>query len=168
MRVATPVLREAGLQFMRDNGKPLTRAKRRGQVYEMENGETVRVRTNNDRVLMSHADNPSTPDAYIIGIENCDWLLIVMPEVKRTEGKVAAYLIPSPVVANALREGHQAWLDEDPDTGGENTLFNLWFDEAIPTAPKSGGFAAKWSQYRLASKNTSNPATENDDGTTSW
>ena len=148
MSMDTKTLRAVGLRLMRENGKSLQRTSARGQIYEMQNGETVRMRTQVDRVLMTNADRATTHDATI-DIEAQDWLLIVMPEVARTHGPVAAYLVPSAVAAEAVRRGHQAWLDSMPETHGENTRWHLWFDESISTAPQSGGFASRWSKYRL-------------------
>ena len=91
-RIDNEVLRDAGLALMRENGKPLAKlpSSGRSMLYSMPNGESVRVRTSNDHILVVVADKP-TPDAHL-NIQGTDWLLIVMPEVERAEGKVIAYL----------------------------------------------------------------------------
>ena len=61
-------------------------------LYKMSDGQTVRVRTCNDHVLIAVADSPN-PGARL-NIEGTDWLLIVMPEVERTAGNIVAYLVP--------------------------------------------------------------------------
>ena len=95
----------AGLELMHENGKPLEREAGRAEVYSMPNGDRVRVRTSNDRSLVARAQRPAM-DAPL-DIEGTDWLLIVMPEVKRTEGRVAAYLVPSGEAAETVRRCHE-------------------------------------------------------------
>ena len=109
-RIDNEVLRDAGLALMRENGKPLTRrpSSGRSMLYSMPNGESVRVRTSNDHILVVVADKP-TPDAHL-NIQGTDWLLIVMPEVERAEGKVIAYLVPAKEAEEAVRASHRAWL----------------------------------------------------------
>ena len=82
-RIDNDVLREAGLALMRENGKPLTQRPSPGRSmhYTMPSGESVRVRTSNDHILIVVADKP-TVDARL-NIEGTDWLLIVMPEAER-------------------------------------------------------------------------------------
>jgi hypothetical protein len=115
-------------------------------MYALENGESVRVRTCNDHILIVLSGKHSGDDAKL-NIEGTHWLLIVMPEVPRTPGKVIAYLVPTKVVADASRQTHGEWLATNPNTKGNNTTWNLWFSENGP--PKAKGFAKKWSTYRV-------------------
>src|SRR5436305_699929 len=94
-RVDSSELLEAGLALMRRGGKPLTRmpTKGRAMLYQLSNGETLRVRTCNDHVLIVVGDSPE-PES-MSNIEGTDWLLVVMPEIERTRGRVLAYLIPA-------------------------------------------------------------------------
>jgi hypothetical protein len=138
----------AGLSLMRQNGKELkkqTDSPGRAMLYTLPNGQSVRARTCNDHILVTLAES-TAPDARL-NIEGTDFLLIVMPEVERTPGKVIAYLVPSSVAANAARTEHSKWLASKPDTNGRNTTFNLWFDGEPSWI--SEGFASRWSQYRL-------------------
>ena len=149
-RIDNEVLRDAGLALMRENGKPLTRrpSSGRSMLYSMPNGESVRVRTSNDHILVVVADNP-TPDAHL-NIQGTDWLLIVMPEVERAEGKVIAYLVPA---KEAVRASHRAWLSSNPETKGRNTTWNLWFDHSysgMAGREEMHGYAEKWAMYRLS------------------
>ena len=96
-------------------------------IYMMPNRETVRIRTCNDHVLITVADRPEE-DANL-NIEGTDHLLIVMPEAERTSGNIIAYLVPTEIVADAVRESHRKWLDSNPRTMGENTTWNLWFNK---------------------------------------
>lgn len=136
----------AGLELMRQNSKPLTKITGTGRSmrYTLADGDTVRVRTCNDHILIVLSDKPSGADAKL-NIEGTDWLLIVMPEVERTPGKVKAYLVPTPVAVDAARRAHQAWLDTNPNTKGSNLTWALWFRDD----EKTNNFAKVWNQYRL-------------------
>ena len=113
-------------------------------LYSMPNGKSVRVRTCNDHVLITVADKP-TNDAHL-NIEGTDWLLIVMPEEERIHGKVIGYFIPTEVAVAEVRRAHQAWLDTNPDTKGDNRTWNLWFKSR---PHKSSDYDQKWAEYRL-------------------
>lgn len=146
-RVDSADLLAAGLELMRMNAKPVQKVESRGRsmIYAMANGETVRVRTCNDHVLIVVADRP-TEDAKL-NIEGTDWVLIVMPVVERSAGEVLAYLVPSKVAAEEARKTHKAWLASAPGTKGSNTTWNLWFRSDAPD--KANDYAVKWQQYRL-------------------
>ncbi|MCY3878138.1 MAG: hypothetical protein OXF74_03040 [Rhodobacteraceae bacterium] len=60
-KICNKMLREAGLELMRENGKPLTKLSSSGRamLYSMPNGESVRVRTCNDHILVVVADKPA-------------------------------------------------------------------------------------------------------------
>src|SRR5689334_9826069 len=102
-RIDNEVLLAAGLDTMRRIGKPLTRIPGfdRAMMYGLPNGERIRVRTCNDHILIVVADHPAV-DAKL-NIEGTEWLLIVMPEVERTHGKIVAYLVPTQVAVDAAR-----------------------------------------------------------------
>jgi hypothetical protein len=147
-RVDNNALLAAGLELMKQNGKPLTRRPGfgRAMLYALPNGETVRVRTTNDHALIVVADQPSPHNAKL-SIEGTDWLLLVMPVVERTPGAVMAYLVPTAVAVAATRAEHQAWLDRQPNTAGENTTPVLYFGEKTPAGATD--FQDRWSAYRL-------------------
>lgn len=151
-RVGNSILLNAGLELMRRNGKPLTKipSSGRSMLYAMSNGDTVRVRTCNDHILIMLAESPS--EGARLNIEGTDRLLIVMPEVERTPGKVIAYLVPTAVAAEAARLTHREWLLTNPNTNGTNTTWNLWFDKNGHS--KANDFAAKWRSYRLDGEET--------------
>ena len=146
-RVESDALVAAGLEVMRLNGKPLTKieSKGRSRLYKISNGQTVRVRTCNDHVLIIVADNPST-DAKL-NIEGTDWLLIIMPEEERMAGKILAYLVPADEAASEARRTHKEWLNTNPGTKGDNRTWNLWFRANGPG--KANNYASKWSKYKL-------------------
>lgn len=146
-RIDNVALLSAGLELMRQNGTPLAKApsKGRSMLYTMPTNETVRVRTCNDHILITLASKDS--DNARLNIEGTDMLLIVMPEVERTHGRVIAYLVPTDVAVTQARKTHQEWLDSNPNTKGDNRTWNLWFDDA--NHKSSSGFATKWAKYRL-------------------
>lgn len=160
-RVDNDELLSAGLDLMKQNGKPLKKRTGfgRSMFYDSPNGETVRVRTCNDHILIVLSDQHSG-DATL-NIEGTDWLLIVMPEIERTPGKVRAYLVPTSVACDAVRRTHQAWLDTSPNTKGSNTTWNVWFSAYGPA--KANNFEAHWKQYLLpGNADTTNIASESD------
>jgi len=112
--------------------------------YKLDSGETVRVRTCNDHVLVVLAD--SAEASANLNIEGTDHLLIVMPETPRTDGTVIAYFVPTVVAVKAVRRSHAEWLGSNPSTGGNNRTWNVWFDHS---GTSWGGFATKWSKYRI-------------------
>jgi hypothetical protein len=147
-KVPNTELLQAGLSLMEQAGSPLKRieSKGRSMIYRTPDGQTVRVRTCNDHVLVTLADSPSPQAA--LNIEGTDRLLIVMPETPRARGFIVAYLVPTEVAVQAVRETHEDWLASNPKTKGENRTWNIWFDDSGPA--KASGFARKWAEYRLA------------------
>jgi hypothetical protein len=149
-RIANDILLQAGLTLMGQNGKPLRKVSSfgRSMMYALPNGETVRVRTCNDPILIILSDKASGDDAKL-NIEGTDWLLIVMPEIPRTPGKVLAYLVPTEVAVSTCRKTHALWLATKPNTSGNSTTWNIWFDDGHKPW---NGFASKWSKYLLEQK----------------
>ncbi len=145
-RVPNESLLNAALALMKADGKPLERVQTgtRSMRYKLANGETVRVRTSNDHVLVVLADSPD-PGASL-NIEGTDYLLVAMPEVPRQGGAVIAYFIPTAVAVKEVRRSHEEWLATKPATRGNNRTWNIWFDDG----PNSwSGFATKWANYRV-------------------
>ena len=144
-RIPNEELVEIGLSLMKQANRPLERLKTntRSMQYALLNGETVRVRTCNDHVLVALA--ASAKKGAALNIEGTDHLLIVMPEIPRTAGPVIAYLVPTDVAVEAVRTTHAHWLASNPNTKGKNRTWNIWFDKGSV----AGGFAEKWAKYRL-------------------
>ena len=154
-RVDNDVLVKAGLALVSKIGNPLTKQPSRGRsmIYRMQSGDSVRIRTCNDHVLVVIADDPQNIDSKL-NIQGTDWLLIVMPEIQRTAGRVISYLVPTDVAVEAVRKSHQAWIDSEPDTHGENTTWNLWFDisssySGTEARTLKHEFERRWEEYRL-------------------
>src|SRR5262245_24177779 len=110
----------AGLELMRQAGKPLERAPSKGtaMIYRTAAGETVRLRTCNDHILIVVGDTPDE-DARL-NIEDTNLLLVVMPERPRTNGPAIAYLIPTEEAVAEARRTHREWLASNPNTKGQN------------------------------------------------
>ena len=147
LKVPNEQLLEAGLRLMAQSGAPLERveAKGRAMLYRTPKGETVRVRTCNDHVLVVVAESPE-PGAKL-NIEGTDNILVVMPEIPRSPGPIAAYFLPTVVVVDAVQSTYKEWLASNPSTKGENRTWNIWFDDDGPS--KANGFAKKWGKYRI-------------------
>ena len=149
-RIPNDDLLAAGLDLMQQNGMTLTKIDSfgRSMMYKLADGKTVRVRTCNDHILIVLADKASKNAK--LNIEGTDYLLIVMPEVERTPGKVKAYLVPTKVAVEASRKGQQVWLDSSPNTKGDNRTWNLWFrKDANEESNIWNDYATKWAEYQL-------------------
>ena len=148
-KVSNQALLAAGLKAMHAAGKPMQKMQTntRSMKYQLSNGETVRVRTCNDHVLVVLAD--SAEESATLNIEGTDHLLIVMPEVPRMDGLITVYFVPTTIAVTAVRQTHADWLASNPSTKGNNRTWNIWFDDG---PAMSGGFAKKWAEYRLATK----------------
>lgn len=150
-------LREIALKMMEDSGTPLHRQPGTGkaQIYARPDGSTVRLRTSADRVLLVTTDSPD-PGARL-SVEGTDWLLIVMPKVRRTPGPVEAYLVPTDEAERAIRDSHARWLASGANSNG-NTMWNLWFDDDGPDT--SNRYAQTWRRYRVRSADGTEPIVE--------
>lgn len=155
-RIPNEKLLTAGLELMRQNGKPLTRVDSFGgsMMYKTPEGERVRVRTCNDHIIIVLAKEDAK--GAKLNIEGTDYLLIVMPEAERTSGRVNAYLVPTHIAVKASRTSHQAWKDSNPNTKGDNKTWNLWFRTNGKTAMHSD-YATKWAEYRLSGEAYTDP-----------
>jgi len=145
-KIPSETLRDCALKQLEKAGTPLEKlpTRSRAMLYEKQDGETVRIRTTNDPVLIAVADSTG-PEANL-NIEGTDHLLIVMPEAPRTPGPVLSYFVPTDVAVSAVRKARQEWLESNPNTKGDNRTWNIWFtDKDRP----GGGFADKWSNYLI-------------------
>jgi hypothetical protein len=131
---------------MAQSGRPLVRkAHERGKVYLLPDGKTVRVRTNNDRCLITHSDLPEADGR--LDIEGTNFLLIVMPKEKRKAGDVFAYFVRTADAVRAVRRAHKTWTEGPNNTRGDNRTPAIWFD--CTSVGPSSDFAEKWKKYRL-------------------
>jgi hypothetical protein len=146
-KVPNAELLQAGLELMRQTGKPLERQKTKGRamIYTTPEAQTVRVRTCNDHVLITVAN--SAEEGAALNIEGTDYLLILMPETPRTRGPIVGYLVPTEAAVQAARATHKEWLASNPRTSGHNRTWNIWFDDTEPA--QLGGYGRKWARYRV-------------------
>jgi len=156
-RVPNSALLEAGLKLMTAVGLPLRKleAKGRAMIYETDEGNSVRVRTCNDHVLVAVASSSGTETK--LNLEGTDKILVIMPETPRTPGPVMAFLVPTNVALEAIRSAHGDWKTNNQST---NRTWNIWFgDDGLSTA---NNFARKWDAYRLrASTSVESDVTRN-------
>lgn len=157
-RVDKNELLNAGLALMAQNGKPLTKRPSRGtaKLYSLSNGESVRIRTCNDHILITVADHPGK--GARLNIEGTDWILLILPEVPRTPGATRAYLLPTDEVVQDVRDAHDRWLDSQPNTGGDNTTWNVRLDDRGPAY--LNGYARKWAKYLLQNESRMYPVSK--------
>ena len=148
-RVSSKQLLAAGLQIMRNAGRELKKIKTSGraQIYEMNNGETIRVRTCNDHVLLIAAENDGTYEN--MSIKGTDWILVVMPEIERTQSNIMAYLIPTDIAVEEARKILSEWTAIGSKTRGEHVTWYLFFSG--DKGKRAYGYHEKWKQYLMES-----------------
>jgi len=144
-RVENSSLLAAGLDLMELSGRPLTKIStgNRSMLYRLPEGETVRVRTCNDHVLVVIAT--PAPDDIALNVDGTDFILFVVPKIERTKGEVEAFLLPTAAVVRAVRTAYAQSL-----TGVRNrdtsTTCNLWLGNGPDNA---SNFRTHWNEYRL-------------------
>ena len=147
------VLREAGVTLLRKNGKSIASCTSgNSMICTLSDGEEIRVRTCNFHLLIITADQPS-PYAHL-DIDGTEWLLIVMPEVENSAGRIIGYLVPTKEVKCRMIQSHKAWLQTNPNTKGKNKTWTLGFNRYSGKGKdehKELGydFFTKWAEYRL-------------------
>ena len=149
-KVDTKILDRAAKYLMSTNDKPITKEphKRYRKLYKQQDNSTVLVRTNNDRRLLVTAE--STDRRAKLDFDDTDWILIVIPEEKNAQGNIVAYLVPTAEAAYEIYRIHDAWLDNHPNTAGDNTTWKLCFDyDDGDQKIGENNFAEKWKNFRL-------------------
>lgn len=142
----TEELRRVGLDAMKRCSGELTKSTtHRGQIYYTVDKKLVRLRTNNDRLILTATDG-TNPTAKL-DLEGCDLVLLVVPRIKRMRGTVEVYLIPLQDIKSAFELSHRDWL-KDANTKGSNFTWQLALDAAKPAS--MGGYAERWLKYRLS------------------
>jgi hypothetical protein len=121
----TNALRSIGLAALERTGCGPTRvaSERRGQLYTMSDGRTVKLRTNNDRRVIVTTDD--TRSNAKLDLEGCDFVLLVVPKQ----------------IANA------DWLASLPKTRDQNHTWQLFLNEGKPAS--GANFSGKWHTYRI-------------------
>jgi hypothetical protein len=138
------------VSFLSQTGRPLERFQgvtgRRGpvkEIYRMTNGQTVRLRTNRKRALMTVADGPNPNDALNFEGQQ-DFIGLAIPGQR---GSVESFLVPSDVAVEALRKAHRERL-ANGHTGSTSDVRAIQLRRRCATG--LGGISHKWAPYRLA------------------
>jgi hypothetical protein len=158
-KVPNEILANAAIDLMEATGRPMRKLATgtRAMKYALDDGQTVRIRTCNDHVLVVLAS--SAEESASLNIEGTDFLLVVMPKTARQAGPVVAYLLPVAVAVEDVRRAHAAWLRSGPATKGGNRTWNIWFGDGHPSC---SGFSTRWARYKLSSPSiTSHPPKAN-------
>lgn len=147
MSFTSDELRIAALNAMERRGVPLTRISTNGraQLYRTADGRVVRLRTNNDRLVIA-ATSDTSPEARL-DLEGCDLLLVAVPQHKRERGPIEVYLVPIGEVRRAFAHAHADWLASNPQTAGDNRTWQLALDNGKPVS--ASHFADTWRCHRL-------------------
>lgn len=144
-KVPTSSLRAAALRIAKNAGIECLKINCAGMFFATPDGKRVRLRTNNDRCLLTRADNPDPAKAKL-DIEQDHYLLFCAPTVRRGTDKAEAYFVPMSEVASTLRRSHAEWLTKTAKSKGRNITFAIWLDGE---AAGSTGFAQRWVHFRL-------------------
>jgi hypothetical protein len=137
-RMSTQQLTAIFERLMAQRGTPVQRIPdERAVVYQLPDGKTVRLRTNNLPVLVAPKN-----EAGRFAFEANDFVAIVIA----LRGKIHVYVIPSEVVARTLRDDRQRWLAESP-THNDNLTPVLRFDGRPDN--NGHGYAEEWHHYHV-------------------
>jgi hypothetical protein len=135
----------------------LTRPDRRGPkmaVFRITtSGKTVRLRTNKDGWLMSHAKSADA-SADMTWVDEADFVGFIYPKPNALNTAVG-YLVPVGVANAALRDSHSAFLASPPtrgrDPNTQSTMRAICFEG--DTAKAWYGFARRWERYCIGENN---------------
>lgn len=146
-KLSTETLRHAALEIMRRAGKTLVHdPSRKGQIYSMATGETVRLRTSSDRNLTCKSTHPDL-GAGKLDIEGTELLVFAVPTAKRGMSRVEAFCIPTDAAVKAIKDAHVFWLKHLGQSRGAN------FTPALTLDNRPSGQTATlqeiWSSYKI-------------------
>jgi hypothetical protein len=144
----TKLLRQAFRDAMSRTGQPLKRMHglfasngRMTQIYQTPSGQSVRLRTNRRRALMTVADGFAAVDVMDCEGQQ-DFIGIAIPG---PIGSVECFLVPTHEAIERLRSAHQSWLAQHP--GSASVARVVRFDGDPQLAWE--GFSEKWARFRL-------------------
>jgi hypothetical protein len=144
----TAMLRQAFRDAMSRAGQPLKRVqevagsnRRTTQIYRTPSGQTVRLRTNRRRALMTVAAGLAAEDV-MDGEGQQDFIGIVIPGPL---GSVECFLVPTDEAIQRLRCAHRSWLAQHP--GSASDVRAVRFDGDPRLAWE--GFSEKWARFCL-------------------
>jgi hypothetical protein len=131
------------------NARPDQRGPKMASFRITTNGKTIRLRTNKDGWLMSHAKSAEA-GADMGWVDQTDFIGFIYPKPDAPNTAVG-YLAPVAVANAALRDAHVAFLGSPPtrgrDPNRQNTLRAICFEGNTEKAWY--GFACRWERYRI-------------------
>jgi hypothetical protein len=144
----TAMLRQAFREAMSRAGQPMKRMyrvvrsnRRMTQIYRTPSGQTVHLRTNRRRALMTVAEGFAPEDVMECEGQQ-DFIGIAIPGLV---GSVECFLVPTDEAIERLRCAHRSWLAQHP--GSASDVRAIRFDGDPQLAWE--GFSEKWAQFRL-------------------
>ena len=123
------------------------------QLYQLGDGRTILVRTNEQPALMTRQANEGgrvMPIDAPLAFEPYDFVAAVHRHPDHPD-RAVVYLIPSHVAATEMKRLQKAWIEADSSHDRDNRIFLIRFDDA----PARGGwhhhygYGAKWAEYRI-------------------
>ena len=146
---STDELRAAALDLLKSQGNNFKRRDRKSQIYDLECGESFRLRTTNDRTLACKAEDPELVGK--LDIEGVDRLLLAMPSERRRQSLIEVYWLDIALVVDTIKSCHLTWLHSIGKSKGDNTTPALYFDAGM--IPTSDDYGSKWKSFRIDSRN---------------
>ncbi len=145
-KIPNSILKQCAIEMMATHEMPMEEVPTRGRsmIFSLRSGETVRLRTSNDPVLVVTIEPAS--DGPKMNIEGTDYLLFVMPEETRTWGAVKGYLVPTRKALKSVRETIERLFHDTDVWPSKPTALSVWFNE---TGRADGNYDEKWSGYLI-------------------
>jgi hypothetical protein len=145
--------------IMARTGKPVTAVAQQAtrgrpkQLFQLEDGPTILVRTNEKPALMTRQAGDGgrvLPIDAPLAFEPYDFVAAVHRHPNHPD-RAVVYLIPSPIAAAEMKRLQKLWIEADSSHDKDNRIFLIRFDDA----PARGGwhhhhgYGAKWAKYRI-------------------
>ena len=111
-------------------------------MYRTPSGQTVHLRTNRRRALMTVAEGFAPEDVMECEGQQ-DLIGIAIPGLV---GSVECFLVPTDEVVDRLRSAHRSWLAAHPGSATDARAVRFDGDPHLAWE----GFSEKWAQFRLA------------------
>jgi len=132
----------AGTRLLKLKGVPGRDRATIREVYRMPNGQTVRLRTNVKRALMTKSVGVNFGDSLVIEGPQ-DFIGLAIPGPR---GTVDCYVIPFARAIDDLRSAHRIWQETQSD-GGNSFVRVIYLDDDERTP--GHGFARRYADYRV-------------------
>lgn len=124
-----------------------------GELFTLPNRQTVRVRTNASRELMTATKGAKVDiDAPMTIEDGADFIGVAIPAAPGREG-IDCYLIPTVRACADLRDGYRDWWAARPQSPGSR-LRVIAFDDDLQTPGR--GFTLKYEKFLIGNIETVN------------